>query len=128
MSAPSATNRQAAANRLDRVRPDHQAECEADGLWKRSSLAAHGGDGGCGSRLPARRCRCQLLYVGSNAETTTPHLHDGRGKEMDQQLICEPNLALIPATGLSRRHITFAVVSSLRGNLLRERDPAGRPR
>ncbi len=69
-----------------------------------------------------------LQYVRSNAETTTPHLHDGRGKEMDQQLICELNLALIPVTELSSRHITFAVVSSLRGNLLRERDPAGRPR
>jgi len=47
---------------------------------------------------------------------------------MDQQLICELNLALIPVTELSSRYITFAVVSSLRGNLLRKRDPAGRPR
>jgi hypothetical protein len=69
-----------------------------------------------------------LLYVRSNAETTTPHLHDGRGKEMDRQLICGLNPALIPATELPRRHIACAVVSSLRGNLLRERDPAGRPR
>ena len=69
-----------------------------------------------------------LLYARSNAETTTPHLHDGRGKEMDQQLICELNLALIPVTELASRHITFAVVSSLRGNLLLERDPACRPR
>jgi hypothetical protein len=47
---------------------------------------------------------------------------------VDQQLICELNLALIPVTELSSRHITFAVVSLLRGKLLRERDPAGRPR
>jgi hypothetical protein len=47
---------------------------------------------------------------------------------MDQQLICELNIALIPVTELASRHITFAVVSSLRGNLLLERDPAGRPR
>lgn len=69
-----------------------------------------------------------LLYVRSNAETTTPYLHDGRGKEMDQQVICELNLALIPVTELSSRHLTFAMVNSLRGSLLRERDPAGRPR
>ena len=48
--------------------------------------------------------------------------------KVEQQLICELNLALIPVTELSGRHITFAVVSSLRRNLLRERDPAGRPR
>jgi hypothetical protein len=47
---------------------------------------------------------------------------------MNQQLICELNLALIPVTELSSRHLTFAMVNSLRGNLLRERDPAGRPR
>ena len=64
---------------------------------------------------------------GATAETT-PHFHDGRGKEMDQQLICELNLALTPVTEVSSRHITFAVVSSLRGNLLRERGSAGRPR
>jgi hypothetical protein len=34
---------------------------------------------------------------------------------MDQQLICELSLAMIPVTELASRHITFAVVSSLRG-------------
>jgi hypothetical protein len=45
------------------------------------------------------------LRMSSPGMRPLPPLHDGRKRDMDQQLVCELNLALIPGTELASRHI-----------------------